>query len=166
MKRADRIAQNRKFNADRKELAPEQFQQLQELADKHVALVGEAYDHVWSIRKQAMIRSSHIGRYRALETGAGIGGPHTYNPAFAQKNAAAAKQSAKDIVTLTQTELGVDAADWRYSIVSTGYPDGIAKQVLVYFTRQQEPRFFDAEARLKQAEKNRNDALRSFFDQL
>lgn len=166
MKRADRIAGKRKFNPDGKKLSVAQFEGLQQLADEHVERVGEAFDYSWSLRKEAMIRSSHQGRFRSANTGAGMGGPHQYNPAFANERSESAKDAVTELLKTTRTALGVEEDDWRYTIMGTGYPDGVSKQVVVYFTREQEPLFFEAQDRLRRRKSERDKALKAYIDSL
>lgn len=159
LKSAAQVQQQADLNPEKKTLSPEQWQQLEELVERCNREREPLYDRMWSLRKDAMIRSARLGRFDVESYGA----PASMLPADLQEHVSEGEQSSSALDGRIAEKLGVAQQDWRFTKTSTSAPDGVSKQVVTWFTRDQEPEFFSAEALEREAVERHRQAFRDFF---
>jgi hypothetical protein len=149
------------FNPKGKELTDEQRAQLEELVRRSAAEQKQAYELRESLRKAALVRSVHAGRYIAVEN---VAVPSAGSEASRRKSWQANVGNAMD---LARARIALPDADWRYSLGSySSCHDGVARKVVTWYTRFDEPDFFKAEAEVDAVGERHRQRYVDFFASL
>jgi hypothetical protein len=146
-------------NPDGKRLSAEQWTRLEELVDSCTREREPVYDHLWSLRKEAMIRAARRGNVEAES----YGRPASMRPADLRQHNDRGEDASAAVAARLAQRLGVDLAEIRFTTTATSQPDGVSKQVITWFTKDEEPQFFAAEAADRALEERHSRAFREFF---
>lgn len=146
-------------NPDGKRLSAEQWTRLEELVDSCTREREPVYDHLWSLRKEAMIRAARRGNVEAES----YGRPESMRPADLRQHNDRGEDASAAVAARLAQRLGVDLAEIRFTTTATSQPDGVSKQVITWFTKDEEPQFFAAEAADRALEERHSRAFREFF---
>lgn len=128
------------FNPKGKELTDEQRARLEDLVRTNVSEKKQAYERLESLRKSALVRAVQAGRYVATEN---VEVPKGDSEVSRKK---AWQANVGNALDLARARVGLPDADWRYALGSySNCHDGISRKVVTWYTRYEEPEFFQAE---------------------
>ena len=166
MRQVNEVLADTSINPSRKSLTPTQYEDFQRVVDDWAKRVGAAHEHTWGLRREAMMRSSRTGRFDAMASVGNNVDAMTLTPAegYSLMERARAAQEAQKSRLLER--LGVGMRDLRFTSIGTSEPDGQGRDILVYFTKDQEPAFFIAEADLERLSAERRAAFKAYLENL
>ena len=142
------------LNPRGKKLDAVQLQQLEDLVEKLLSERRQSYERVWRLRQDARLRSIRAGRYV-------VAAPTS----VAGSSDARAQLQAAGVSALDQAraKVGLPDGDWRYSQTASDCHDGVQRNIVLWFTRYEEPEFFRAEAENRATTKRHGEQFAAFF---
>lgn len=140
-------------------LSEQDYVALGELVATHNKLVGAAYERAGSLRQAGMAKAAREGRFVAES----VAPPPSFEPAAYERWRDEQASRQDEVLSRIREQHGVAEKDWRFVVTGTSKPDGIHRRVVVWFTRYQEPAFFEAYSEHVAVKEARQHDLDEFF---
>ncbi len=143
-------------------LNEQDYARLEKLIGRHNETIGAAYERAGDLRQAGMARAAREGRYVANKVSSLLSLSPVAHEAWRDQQ----KAELESTMMRIREKHGLAEKDWRFVVTGTSKPDGVQRKVVVWFTRFQEPAYFDAHREHVMAKQSRQQDLEHFFARL
>jgi hypothetical protein len=143
-------------------LTEQDYARLEELVAKHNESIGAAYERAGDLRQAGMAKAAREGRYVANK----VSSLPSLSPVVHEAWRDQQKAELDDTMMRIREKHGLAEQDWRFVVSGTSKPDGVHRRVVVWFTRFEEPGYFDAHREHVKAKQARQQDFDGFFARL
>ena len=143
-------------------LSEQDYARLEELVAKHNESIGAAYERAGDLRQAGMAKAAREGRYVASK----VSSLPSLSPVAHEAWRDQQKAELDYTMMRIREKHGLAEKDWRFVVTGTSKPDGVQRRVVVWFTRFEEPAYFDAHRKHVVAKQARQQDFDAFFARL